>query len=216
MKKSYIILVILFSLLSSCSKNSENKIWNEIEKTNQIESIVEFLIENPTTRNFNKAINKYQKIIESREYLSRAECFENCKSINIYTNNNFLYNNENNKLELIENESYNFLTKETNSRSNYKLKINNTLVTPKWFEIIYVKDSCEVLQPVIEKLAAGIKKYRNDISKEAFSKKFKDLTQNEKNEMKILTKHILNFIQFENGNIFYRNQIPPPSEELFK
>ncbi|ASB50363.1 hypothetical protein [Alkalitalea saponilacus] len=222
------LILLIFGLLSSnctyqdrASIKTDSIAFHNLENVNDYLEFSSFLLKHPESVHFEEVVRLY---FEKKRTLFDSlgwpviDCFGNCANIKIRPNQNILFEYEKTQLNDLSDSLLAFFINETNSelRSIQIETIDfngaSRRVSKGYVELTYIKDSCEILQNVIEEISKSVTSYKNQLSINWYSKELNSISKTKFEHLDSLVNIRLLIIELEEE---YFSPPPPPPPPMF-
>lgn len=219
------LALILTIIIVSCNPSKKERILDSIENNDSISfksienttdfwKYSQFILKYPESDYFNLTLEKYHKTRD--EYYDSVampiiDCFRNCATIKIKTNQQIIYEQELIKKEDLQDSLFMFFTdKSYNENRPQKKQVQDVYDNPQnitkgYVELQYVNDSCNTLQSIVKDIHYSLNTYKNYLARNWYKKDYVKLNKLENNHLDSLLENRLILFGWDE-EIF----IPPP------
>lgn len=179
-----IFLALLFSFTFCDNKSGQSiksttdsdVLWNELKSSNDFWNFAQFILEHPESKHFYEALTNYDKTRshywDSIGDIPIIDCFDNCASVKLNSQKQIFFEHKLISINTLRDSLFLFFT---NPKNNENLSENRDVIdidgiTRKLskgrIEIVYILDSCEILQDVVIEISKSIKDYKEFLAEE--------------------------------------------------
>lgn len=222
MKSYYIILIFfLFSCGNSLKRtkqevdhDNDSIVFKKIENSHDYRSFSKFILENPKSKYFKKALTMYHvKWVSYYDSIDMPilDCFQNCANIHIKANQEIAFEGQLIKHESLYDSLLVFLVNKDNAENRPEKKIvedvygNIHEISKGHIQLEYIIDSCEIIQDVAYDIKRALDSYKEYLSEDWYSQKLEKLSLTEKNQIDSLLQYRLMLYGWDKEYV-----VPPP------